>query len=183
MTDTDPQGSRQAGLVELLARVESATGPDRELNCLLASAIDPELEDYEPSERFPGCLQRNGIPGWTTGAPLYTHSLDAALALVERVLPGSVPPPRQDMPLWLPRVARWFNGKWEATLYRSTDGYTAEGRGPTPALALLAALLKALIADADQAALALTDPTGRDAPRPSGYVMPPIPNTPQPKDS
>lgn len=50
-------------------------------------------------------------------------------------------------------------------------------------MTLRSALLRALIATADQAALALTEPTGRDAPRPTRRVMNQIPNPPQPKDS
>jgi hypothetical protein len=65
--------------------------------------------------------------------PRYTTSLDAALALAERVLPG-----------WCWMIERHKNGtataglhEWNA--YREADRFTAN----TPALALCAAILKA----------------------------------------
>jgi hypothetical protein len=76
-------------LQSLLSRVEGANGPDRELDCLIAAATD-----YR--NRFTGELlaewledpaRRAEAMQWE-GVPYVTSSLDAALALCERVLPG-----------------------------------------------------------------------------------------------
>lgn len=56
-----------ASLSELLGFVEAATGPDRPLDRLLWEALD---------ER------------WVSPVPFYTASIDAAVALVEKRLPG-----------------------------------------------------------------------------------------------
>lgn len=98
----------------IIARLKTATGPDRE--------IDYALSELWPPSPGPGQLIPEG--------PYYTASLDAALALLERVRPGTL---------------------WE--LYRIAGGYLANlpdtdsGFAPTPALALLIATLKALEMD------------------------------------
>lgn len=101
-------------IAELLERVEGATGPDRELDaaieCALASTWGSAI---------------NPRP--------YTASLDAALALVERVRPGWTWEGGRD-----PAKASW------AYLYAKIDGPTFSASAPTPALALLAALLRSL---------------------------------------
>lgn len=128
------------GLADLLARVEKAEGPDRELDGALWLALecrpnhgqvfDPEYAPYlhvDPRGKEHPAIKED--------APPYTASLDAALALVERVLPG-----------------------WDWVL-SSVDGHRASAEvtppdwpvealhyktAKTPALALLAAMLKAL---------------------------------------
>ncbi len=70
-------------LKELLERLEKAKGPDREL--------DKALIQYDNRDDIgvcwcPGVCK---IPGKVCVAiPLYTSSIDAAVALVEQVLPG-----------------------------------------------------------------------------------------------
>ena len=54
----------------LIERVERCTGPDRFLDSRIRAVLEPQ----EPI---------------VDGCPFYTASLDAALALVERKLPGS----------------------------------------------------------------------------------------------
>jgi len=72
----------------LLSRVEAATGPDRELDRDLAVAIG----GYERVEMHPHFMREtttNRVGWYGRMAPFYTSSIDAALALVERVLPGA----------------------------------------------------------------------------------------------
>lgn len=100
-------------LADLLERVKGASGPDREIDRAVYNIAVPRDE------------QR-------IIAPLYTASLDAVVALVERKLPG-----------W-----DWIIGKTNggltihAQLGPESLGYICFGE--TPALALLAALLSAL---------------------------------------
>lgn len=58
-------------LRELRARVEKCSGPDREIDGALAAAFEPGVYDV-----------------WPHLTPEFTASIDAALALVERCLPG-----------------------------------------------------------------------------------------------
>lgn len=98
-------------LPDLLARVRAASGPDRELDAAIMSAFYASTPPYE-----------------------FFRSVDAALALIERVLPGyrkSVVDLRPD-----PCEAyAWLPG-WT---------HNIKGDGATPALALVAALLAAVI--------------------------------------
>lgn len=118
-----------AALPDLLRRVEAAKGADRELHYLIWGALQgvrqsvpADLGFYRGSLRY---------PDWEVGGPSVTASLDAALALCERTLPG-----------W--EWARGMDG--EMVLFKGywTDRHV--GRAKTPALALLSALLRALIA-------------------------------------
>lgn len=87
-------------LAQLIERVEKLTGPDREVDALIAALLEPHRFDapgftskrpipafrYDPSEgaiRFDG----GGIMDVRFFPPV-TASLDAAIALTERVLPG-----------------------------------------------------------------------------------------------
>lgn len=122
----------RATLEALLSRVESATGADRELDYDIPRAI------ARPPE---GAI-------WTTDRDYYppiTSSLDAVLALVERELPGWK---------WTATNIGYDDGAWQgkpgALLKHpaSSDRPTAKACAATPALALLAALLRAKIAEA-----------------------------------
>lgn len=150
----------------LLARVEAATGPDREIDTdlLLATGSDPRMYGR-------ASLNDGGKVVWKMGdgeclseavarhparkadaaiwfqVPQYTAALDATLALCERVLPGKLYEDR-DWPLWMPSICQLMNGNWAANLYRQSDGLRGHGEAKTPALALLAAMLRALIAQA-----------------------------------
>lgn len=84
---------------------------------------------------------------WGARLPAYTASLDSALALVERCLPSGTDGTRsvaRDQFGWTKSFAQCFDWQWKACVYRVADGYSAEARAPTPALALLAAMLKAM---------------------------------------
>lgn len=116
------------GLADLLARVEGASGPDRALD----KAILMALGQWAP-------VMTN--QPWTVAR--LTASLDAALALTERVLPGWTIAGigQDDSKLWHVELREGHQ-----TSYRRVVLSHMTLRGsPTPALALLAALLKALI--------------------------------------
>lgn len=140
-------------LRSLLARVEGASGADREIDRALMAI------EHAREQRFIGVYDEfnrrvmsdvwvhRATGKWKTTAAdghEFTASVDAALALVERVLPGcgvgfdvNVEHGRGDKP-----VRAWLNQSEAEWTY---DGWpSAVGR--TPALAILAALLKALLA-------------------------------------
>jgi hypothetical protein len=107
-------------LLDLKRRIEEAKGPDRDLDAALECAFE----------------------AWGR-IPAFTGSIDAALALVERVLPGwgytieaAMPGLGVSVHLWPPRP---------------TVDEGEEGEGPTPALALILALINALIAQQEPA--------------------------------
>lgn len=137
---------------DLLERVRAATGPDRELDArIYALADDRDIrEAIGPDGPWRGlkmllgrsrrpphdeCVlaiwHRNSGEVSAQGAPHYTASLDAALALVERVLPD-----------WAWSIGNLSTGG-QAYLMRK-GGSMAEGKAATPPLAVLAALLVAL---------------------------------------
>ena len=119
---------------ELLERVQKATGPDRNLDGLIY------IETHIPKERAGRIDHEYGVVGWwpknepyqsAIDVPRYTDSVDAALALVERVLPGA----------YVDLVC--VMDKPEDKAWSSFVGQNkADAR--TPALAILAALLTAL---------------------------------------
>jgi hypothetical protein len=120
-------------LKELLARVEKATGADRGLDVLIAERFD----GVAPGGCFSGGLYYAPDGRGGTGCPRieqYTASLDASLALVERVLP--------DAPVLIGMRQTPETQPWA----RLADWRGEDATGSTPALALLVALLKALLA-------------------------------------
>lgn len=75
---------------QLVARLEAASAGSRELDCLIHEWQRPE---YTPAMRGMYYGEATGEYFCDDGvfaAPAYTTSLDAALALAERALPGSV---------------------------------------------------------------------------------------------
>jgi len=129
---TAPQGRER--LEALLQRVEAAEGPDRDLDADIVLWRHPELAEWPRSDRG-GWVS----PEWGLISPPehFTASVDAALALVERVLPDVE---RIDVIAFPNLVHR---GRAEVWL----DGDTrVVANAKTPALALIAALLRALIA-------------------------------------
>lgn len=96
----------------LIERLEKATGPDREIDAMILVVEEPRIFDL--------------LPYWTPEereniVPRYTESIDAAVALVERVLPEKA---------WA------VNGNGRAYI-------TEMCAGATPAIALCVALLVA----------------------------------------
>lgn len=144
----------KAALRELRERVEKATGPDREIDALLEVettpivASDDDLIYLLPIHRDDHCKAgtywrkaRSGASLHT--APLYTASVDAALALVERCLPNWTDASNATAPEC---GIDW--DLFEPVRY----GRRVKGTGKTRPLAILAALLSALEAQADDAA-------------------------------
>lgn len=127
-------------LTALIARVEAATRADLELDALILcevaapkgsfverSKINGAWCIYEEPSRLWEMSSRNGwhrSEGWGL-----TSSLDAALSLLERVLPGS------HWRLWRSETAK---------AYAADVGDNDTCYAPTPALALVLATLKAL---------------------------------------
>jgi hypothetical protein len=144
----------------LLERVQAATGADRELDGRLAglfgTSVTPAADFVELAHDARGWGGPDMVPNWdgaagNLSAPAYTASLDAALDLVERVLPGaSVLLGMRQTPETLPwaRVGPW---------------HSADATGANPPLAILSALLTALAsADTSEAAQVVQQP--RDEP-------------------
>lgn len=113
----------------LSERVEALQGPDREVDCLIfvETAESPFVSYY------PDCVLAS-IGGFAArleiaDIPFYTDSIDAAVALVERVLPG-----------WW-----WWSVQSDGLAHLAREGETSEAySGPTPAIALLRALLSSI---------------------------------------
>lgn len=130
----------RAKLEALLNRVVKATGPDRELDHLVHDqAVEPiGSRMYNTKENGGSFIAADVV------APSYTASIDAALALVERVLPG-----------WFWRVGHSTLYAGWATVYREhPNNTTGDGEhfaeAKSAPLAILAALLKALVARDEQ---------------------------------
>lgn len=125
-------------LTSLLARVEGAEGPSRRLDGDLAEALGlvPEW-CAERSHRQPDLWRGSGagirVETWL--APHFTASVDAILALIERKLPG-----------WSCSAVKLTPDPSEGYVWPRHDSLRQhQGRAATPALALCAALLKALL--------------------------------------
>ena len=134
-------------LEELLERVKGATGPDRELDEAIALSLCDEHHFMQLADAPAGVgceMYRFGPRGFHSALRV-TASLDAALALCERVLPG-----------WWPAV-RCLGHYWEAEMSKDTGGrflladdVDRYGTAPTPALALIAAMLSAKLSQDTQ---------------------------------
>ena len=142
--------ARGGEAVRLVDRVKGLVGPDREVDCLIWAHFDgrtvreednailarnnrPPHDECLLGRIDPGKHQRNFTEAWARPpVPNYTGSIDAAVALIERV-----------MPKW-----RWTlygpNGK-NSTVCFSPPVLSKEddiwSTAPPPALALLIALL------------------------------------------
>lgn len=135
-----------SSLAELLTRVEGASGPDRELDGRVWCAANgftyrgscPELGAPPAGSAYVAYYDPVHGERPTAYCPALTGSLDATLALVERVLPGA----------W------WILGKGRLRgaeplygaqlLFGSDEEIGAGEHEASPELALLAALLRAL---------------------------------------
>ena len=119
-------------LSELLAKLEAAEGPSRELDAELA--------------KLDGLTHPVGVLG--VECPLYTSCLNAITALVEASLPPLKHFSDQPSEGWKFGVYRLvLPGSWTAWIRKhGEDGVDAKAR--TPALALCIALVKAKQAEA-----------------------------------
>ncbi len=135
-----------ATLIALSERCEAASGPDRELDGAIALALsEPQrfFNDHDMSfldVDGPAYYHDGGTWGgygrlWK--APAYTASLDAALALVKRAMPGA---------FGSVGYGDWSDNAIAVTLdYRGAEKLVRTSAS-TPALALVAATLRALAA-------------------------------------
>jgi hypothetical protein len=138
-------------LSDLLERVEGAKGPDRSIDREVMRLSYVEDTRYIGCRCDPSCCPNSAhldhvwvdptTDRWKTTARdgfEFTASLDAALALVERLLPGCGYTITNEHPVERQGPAAWV------AIPGSPGGHAT---GATPALALLAAMLKALIAE------------------------------------
>lgn len=133
-----------ADMQELIARLEAAEAGSRELDALVWLRFNrPEYSGGVKALEMRSWYDGRGHMILETdageevaddlGIGTYTTSLDAALALAERVLPGFT---------W--RVQRHTSGMFDAALWSDPDdNYVGYGRTPSPALSLCIAILKA----------------------------------------
>lgn len=134
---------------ELLERLKAATGPDKILDRDVLCAIDGWSYEKRGRDRQPWMYgakgERRDPPGvGVFGAPRPTASIDAALALTERLLPGWV----------FDHVGQDAAGSrgqmhhmgWTAEISDGAGEPCAfQGMAPTLPLAILSALLSALL--------------------------------------
>lgn len=125
----------------LLSRLQSLTGPDREVDAEIARLILPKLRSCPRDDH-------GDQPGWMTEdgrvyAPHYTASVDAALPLAPVLdAPGQA--------LWI-RLEQGVGGNgtvgcmWRATIWGVIDDWEPEWHGlhQFPAIALLIAIMQA----------------------------------------
>lgn len=148
-------------LAELLAKVEAATGPDRELDALIWAALDGWSLEIEPATNSegptsilvasrslsPNTTERRKVgfyddgffpmSSWDDDVERYTASIDAAVALVEKMRRG------HDVML-----LKHDTGSAQAGLAKTAGApvWLNSELYATPALALCGALIRALIA-------------------------------------
>lgn len=131
----------------LIDRLSKLDGPDREVDALIECEACDEYSFGHRLGKNKGSViayfnRSNGDIGHGTyKAPAYTASVDAAIALAERVLPG-----------WNWRVGRtelYPNGWSYVHKYdpsncdRTDEAACADGKAANPAIALCIALLRA----------------------------------------
>ncbi len=129
---------------DLIAKLEALDGPSREVDALIATTIGGFVYEkrgrdqkawYYPSD---GGWRRQLYSSFADKLPAYTASLDAASAIVERVLPG-----------WSWEARRSGFGNGQASVWNPMEqprpGTTIRAdHKSSPAIALLIAALKAL---------------------------------------
>jgi hypothetical protein len=126
-------------MTDLLTALQSAERGSRELDAKIAVYFG-DRGAVSIVENDPRTSIFSHQPGWCRNdenvsirAGDYTTSIDAALALVERVLPG-----------WWPSVAQVGPGKWSADIYDPSDTRSlSPTHAPIPPLALVIALVRA----------------------------------------
>ncbi|RUM98979.1 hypothetical protein EET67_04885 [Pseudaminobacter arsenicus] len=128
---------------DLIAKLEKLDGPSREVDAEIATCVDRYVT--RPNKGWPdkidyGRLEADGLVTWPGHGfdqlvPAYTARLDAALALVERVLPR----------MW--RSIEWAGtskppSEWPVVEFGIGD-FKGKAQAKTAPIALLIALLKA----------------------------------------
>lgn len=146
-------------LTQLADRLEKATGADRELNALILCAlaapegsfvvqspINGEWCIYDGKDRHGRHrLWEAGQGWWRSGGWPLTASIDTALALAERMLPGAY---------WRLAIDHDAKATRRAGCLLSQNGrqVISEAYSPTPPLAILRALIAALQQQAEAGA-------------------------------
>jgi len=129
---------------ELIARLEAATGPSRELDREIADVfgLGPD-ESWERPMHQPG-IHNMDVGAWIKGSrlresPRYSSSIDAAVELAERLLPG------RDISWSNFSRARGYSDGCTAIIGDTTWGSDPEAMAThkLPALALVIATLRA----------------------------------------
>lgn len=135
---------------ELVARLEAAEAGSRELDGAVWYAVfEPDVEHgslhVEQTEQGPREVLTCELGSkWADDVGPYTTSLDAALALAERVLPGwswTLHSPR-DPVAPTDNGRPWFSIQNRADLPRPNEGRFS-GVGATPALCVCISILRA----------------------------------------
>lgn len=124
----------------LIERLEKLGGPDQDVDAEIAIHVLGFIKtnrmaawpEEQPIWEFTDPA-RNTTGGWSVMVREYTASLDAAVALVERVLPHAC---------WV--VKRGFGHSAMIWFLKQDRDAWPEYHGPTPAIALLIAALRAL---------------------------------------
>ena len=134
-------------LNELVERLKAATGPDR----FLEEDIAQELEEgWSWNDSIRSFHTPNGFQD---RPPEYTASIDAALALVERKLPGSCVLVGDYKGLANPAMwgGKYQNAKGWCSLSPNDEAMSSHrAHAETPPLAILAALLAVLSLDSNK---------------------------------
>lgn len=137
---------------ELIERLEKATGPDRELDVAIGYETSEEIGGLSGSFRQYCSIHDLDFAAVAfdamsytsilrTGLPCYTSSIDAAVSLAERVLPG-----------WYWRVGRTslFPNGWAFVSRlppdhcdRKDEAACSDGKAANPSIALCIAVLRA----------------------------------------
>lgn len=127
-------------LTALIARVEAARGPDRELDAEIARTLLPHNAEHVARSRSGWSYRVFGPEGWDdewTETRPYTASLDAAMALVPEGLFWTVAfgqlTPQEPL--------------GGALISRRDGSDVAQAKATTPALALTAAALRARLVE------------------------------------
>lgn len=140
------QGSPAKQIADLITKLESATGPSRELDGEIHNGLHGTqyLRSTASVTGFFTSETDNGCPS----VDHYTASIDAAVALVERVLPGwhwtiSNNNRRFTDQEWKGPWASISSDEFNNDISGHDDDYF-DAFAPTPALALVIAALRAL---------------------------------------
>lgn len=118
---------------ELIERLEKATGPNVYLDCDIHAALVAQIpKGYTRGSASGAYLMAHGKGGrtWSEKVPAYTASIDAALSLVEMMMPST-------------HYVAGF-GPDGFCAFIDTRGPSFKGNAPSLPLAILLALLCAL---------------------------------------
>lgn len=139
-----------SALRELIERLEGLDGPSREVDVALLPLWDANHEALRSwAPEYQTELRDGGFSAWKDGYsvsapfPRFTSSVDAAIVLTERVLPGWTIAEigQQDDKSWYSELRRGYRTSYDKV---AISNPAWRDRPPTPALSLLIATLKAL---------------------------------------